>query len=100
MTSYDPSAHGDQQCVKCPAPSTTVVTGAMACNTCNEGFYFSPFAVPFPLGTARCDNLTALAAQCQDEDDPACFNQCCLKCEKGMNCETPANNTLQALAMS
>ena len=101
MTSYDPSAHpGDtQQCVKCPAPSTTVVTGAMACNTCNEGFFFSPFAVSFPLGTARCDNLTALAAQCQDEDDPACFNQCCLKCEKGMNCEKPANNTLQALAI-
>ena len=99
LGSYDPSAHDDQQCVKCPAPSTTVVTGAMACNTCNEGFYFSPFAVPFPLGTARCDNLTALAAQCQDEDDPACFNQCCLKCEKGMNCETPANNTLQALAI-
>ena len=101
MTSYDPSAHPEdnQQCVKCPAPSTTVVTGAMACNTCNEGFFFSPFAVSFPLGTARCDNLTALAAQCQDEDDPACFNQCCLKCEKGMNCEKPANNTLQALAI-
>ena len=101
MTSYDPSAHPEdnQQCVKCPAPSTTVVTGAMACNTCNEGFFFSPFAVSFPLGTARCDNLTALAAQCQDEDDPACFNQCCLKCEKGMNCEKPANNTLQALGI-
>ena len=87
MTSYDPSAHPEdtQQCVKCPAPSTTVVTGAMACNTCNEGFFFSPFAVSFPLGTARCDNLTALAAQCQDEDDPACFNQCCLKCEKAVS---------------
>ena len=68
-------------------------------NHAREGFFFSPFAVSFPLGTARCDNLTALAAQCQDEDDRACFNQCCLKCEKGMNCETPANNTLQALAI-
>ena len=82
-------------CMRCPAPSTSVVAGATECPTCSAGSYFSPF----PVGSARCDNLTALAAQCRDEDDPACFDQCCLKCEKGMICETPANNTLQALAI-
>jgi hypothetical protein len=102
LGSYDPSAHDDQQYVKCPSPSTTVVTGATGCNTCNEGFYFSPFPVYAGrdgMEPVRCDNLAALAAQCQDEDDTACFDQCCRPCKKGMNCRDPANNTLQALAI-
>ena len=43
----------------------------------------------------RCDDPTALAEQCQ-EDDTACFDKCCLPCEKGMDCSNPANNTLEA----
>ena len=80
--------------MRCPSPSTSVLASATACSTCNEGFYFSPF----PVGQVRCDDPVALAAQCR-EDDTLCFNQCCLKCEKGMMCETPANNTLEALAI-
>jgi hypothetical protein len=80
--------------MRCPSPSTSLVAGATACSTCGEGSYFSPF----PVGQIRCDDPVALAAQCR-EDDTLCFNQCCLPCEKGMNCETPANNTLQALAI-
>jgi len=79
-----------------------MMAGATGCNTCNEGFYFSPFPIyegRDGMEPVRCDNAAALKAQCQDEDDPACFDQCCLKCEKGMNCEKPANNTLQALAI-
>ena len=81
-------------CMRCPLPSTSVVAGATACSTCGEGFYFSPF----PVGQVRCDDPVALAAQCR-ENDTLCFNQCCLPCEKGMNCATPANNMLQALAI-
>ena len=84
----------DGQCNRCPSPSTSVAAGATRCSTCSAGFYFSPF----PVGPVRCDNLTAVLAQCR-KDDTTCFDKCCLPCEKGMNCEIPANNTLQVLAI-
>ena len=94
LGSYRGAADDQQNCMKCPSPSTTVSTGATGCYTCNEGYYFSSF----PVGQIRCDNASALAAQCR-EDDTKCFDQCCLMCERGMNCGDPANNTLQGVAI-
>ena len=58
-----------------------MLAGRTSCYTCTEGYYFSEFAE----GSARCDDMTALAAQCEDSADPNCFDKCCLPCKKGMD---------------
>ena len=42
----------------------------------------------------RCDDLDELASQCQ-KNSTACFDKCCLPCEKGMSCDDPTTNTLK-----
>ena len=80
----------DDQCVKCPFPSTTTAVGATGCYACGVGSYYSPF----PVGSVRCDDPAALEAQCR-EDAATCFDKCCLPCERGMDCGNPMNNTLR-----
>ena len=101
----DPCPTGEyqegDQCVKCPSPSTTTGAGATGCYTCSKDFYFSTFPIfedREGRDPVRCDDPTALAEQCQ-EDDTACFDKCCLPCEKGMDCSNPANNTLRSIAI-
>ena len=101
----DPCPTGEYQegvqCVKCPSPSTTTGAGATGCYTCSKDFYFSTFPIfedREGRDPVRCDDPTALAEQCQ-EDDTACFDKCCLPCEKGMDCSNPANNTLRSIAI-
>ncbi len=80
----------DDQCVKCPFPSTTTAVGATGCYACGVGSYYSPF----PVGAVRCDDPATLEAQCR-EDAATCFDKCCLPCERGMDCGNPMNNTLR-----
>ncbi|KAH8065449.1 calcium ion binding protein [Aureococcus anophagefferens] len=83
------SAAGSDTCTLCP--------GATGCYSCLEDYYFSPFAVDLDdSGSVPCDNSTALTASCAS-DSTKCFDQCCLSCERGMDCENATSNTLTAV---
>ena len=48
----------DDQCVKCPFPSTTTAVGATGCYACGVGSYYSPFYVGRGALRRRCAATT------------------------------------------
>ena len=88
------SLPGQASCKQCPPFSTTLAEGATGCYSCLEDYYFSPFAVDLDDGgSVPCDNSSALAASCASGDSTKCFDQCCLSCKRGMDCENATSNT-------
>jgi hypothetical protein len=91
------SLPGQASCKQCPPFSTTLAEGATGCYSCLEDYYFSPFAVDLDDGgSVPCDNSIKLAVSCE-RDSTKCFDQCCLSCERGMDCENATSNTLTAV---
>ena len=84
----------DDQCVKCPFPSTTTAVGATGATRAASAPIIRRSICRFGKDPVRCDDPAALEAQCR-EDAATCFDKCCLPCERGMDCGNPMNNTLR-----
>ncbi|EGB12426.1 hypothetical protein AURANDRAFT_61102 [Aureococcus anophagefferens] len=94
------SATASEECTICGIGSYSAAgsdTCATGCYSCLEDYYFSPFAVDLDDGgSVPCDDSIKLLVSCA-HDSTKCFDQCCLSCERGMDCENATSNTLTAV---
>ncbi|KAH8043530.1 calcium ion binding protein [Aureococcus anophagefferens] len=97
------STTGASASTPCPAGTYSATAAeecticATGCYSCLEDYYFSPFAVDLDDGgSVPCDDSIKLLVSCA-HDSTKCFDQCCLSCERGMDCENATSNTLTAV---